>query len=35
VANGIIDSRNTKEMDSDRLKQSSCRNFLKDTANNL
>jgi hypothetical protein len=35
VANGMIDSKNTKEIDKDKLKQSSCRNFLKDTANNL
>ena len=35
MANGIIDSRNTNEMDNDSVKQSSCKNFLKDTATNL
>jgi len=35
VANGIIDSRNTKETDSDRVKQSSSKNFLNDIENNL
>jgi hypothetical protein len=30
----MIDSRKTREIDSDRVKQSSFRNFLKDTANN-
>ena len=35
MANGIIDSKNTKETDKDRLKQSSNRNFLKDIKNNL
>ena len=35
VANGIIESKNTKETDSDRLKQSSFMNFLNDIKNNL
>ncbi|MCP4625174.1 MAG: hypothetical protein GY850_16875 [bacterium] len=33
--NGIMDSRNTKETASDKVKQSSCINFLKDITNNL
>jgi hypothetical protein len=35
VANGIIESKNTKETDNDRLKQSSRMNFLDDIKNSL
>lgn len=35
VANGIIESKNTKETDSDKLKQSSFMNFLNDSKNSL
>ena len=35
MANGIIDNRNTKDTDNDKVKQSSCKNFLKDITNNL
>jgi hypothetical protein len=35
VENGIIDNRNTKDTDNDKVKQSSRKNFLKDMTNNL
>ena len=35
MANGIIDNKNTKDTDNDKLKQSSRKKFLKDMTNNL